>query len=206
MIHRLTPFFSAQLKSLKERWNNLERSCKGSSSSPEFHTWFLTYKSQDFIESALPEVCTKAGIDPFQHFTTNSYCSESVNHIIKLEVEWKENKLPNLIEHLKNIVDRQKSDSELEKSIVGRGQWHFTEEYNHLIASEASWFSQMSNEAKQRHLNKVLTCKPVANSTSSNTAPSSLSISFEDCGTTMIDIATLENMWKTAYDLASEIR
>lgn len=190
--------FSAQLKSLKERWNNLERSYKGSSSSPEFHTWFLTYKSRDFIECALPEVRTKAGIDPFQHFTTNS--SESVNHIIKLEVEWKENKLPNLIEHLKNI-DRQKS--ELEKSIVGRGQWHFTEEYNHLIASEASWFSQnlMSNEAKQRHLNKVLTCKPVVNSTSSNTAPSSLSISFEDCGITSIDTATLENMWKKACDL-----
>lgn len=87
--------FSAQLKSLKERWNNLERSCKGSSSSPEFHTWFLTYKSRDFIECALPEVRTTAGIDPFQHFTTNS--SESVNHIIKLEVEWKENKLPNFI-------------------------------------------------------------------------------------------------------------
>ena len=109
--------FSAQLSTLRECWNNLERSCKESSSSPEFHTWFLTYKARDFIECALPEVRTKAGINPLQHFTTNT--SESLNHIIKVEVEWKENKLPDLINHFKNIVDRQKS--ELEKSIVGQG-------------------------------------------------------------------------------------
>ena len=64
----------------------------------------------------------------------------------------------------------------------------------------------MSNEAKRRHLNKVMTCKPVVNSTASNTEPSSLSISFEDCGITSIDIATLEiatleSMWKKACDL-----
>ena len=111
----------------------------------------MTYKARDFIECALPEVRTKAGINPLQHFTINT--SESLNHIIKLEVEWKENKLPNLIDHLKNIVDRQKS--ELEKSIVGRGQWCFTEEYIHLSVSEASWFSQMSTEAKKRHISKI---------------------------------------------------
>ena len=77
--------FSAQLSTLRERWNNLERSCKESTSPPEFHTWFLTYKARDFIECALPEVHTKAGINPLQHFTTNT--SESLNHIIKLEVE-----------------------------------------------------------------------------------------------------------------------
>ena len=111
----------------------------------------MTYKSRDFVECALPEVRTKVGVDPLHHFTTNS---ESVNQVIKLEVEWKENKLPNLIEYLKNIEDRQKS--ELEKSIVRRGQWHFTDESNHLIASETSWFSQMSNEAKRTHRNKVV--------------------------------------------------
>ena len=122
--------FSAALQALKERWNNLERSCKQGSSSPEFHTWFLTYKARDFIECVLPQVRLNAGINPTQHFTTNS--SESLNHIIKLEVEWKESKLSTLIEHLKSIVDRQKS--ELEKSVTGRGQWHFTKEYNHLLS------------------------------------------------------------------------
>ena len=63
--------FSAQLTTLRERWNNLERSCKESTSPPEFHTWFLTYKARDFIKRALPEVSTKAGVDPLHHFTTN---------------------------------------------------------------------------------------------------------------------------------------
>ena len=189
--------FSAQLTTLRERWNNLERSCKESTSPPEFHTWFLTYKARDFIKCALPEVRTKAGVDPLHHFTTNT--SESLNHIIKLEVEWKENKLPNLIDHLKNIVDRQRS--ELEKSVIGRGQWHFTKEYNHLIVSETSWFSQMSNEAKKRHLNKVLCCNPASASTPDNSNQASLSISIEDSGITSISKATLENMWKKAGEL-----
>ena len=72
----------------------------------------MTHKARDFTECALPKVRTKPGVDPLHHFTTNA--SESLNYVIKLEVEWKENKLPNLIDHLKNIVDR-----ELEKSIVG---------------------------------------------------------------------------------------
>ncbi len=36
-------------------------------------------------------------------FTTNT--SESMNHVIKLEVDWKESKLPVLINHLKKIAD-----------------------------------------------------------------------------------------------------
>ena len=36
---------------------------------------------------------------------------------------------------------------------VRTGEDYCWKEYNHLIASEASWFSQMSNVAKQRHLN-----------------------------------------------------
>ena len=189
--------FSAQLSTLRERWNNLERSCKESTSPPEFHAWFLTYKARDFIECALPEVRTKAGINPLQHFTTNT--SESLNHIIKLEVEWKENKLPNLIDHLKNIVDRQKS--ELEKSIVGRGQWCFTEEYTHLIVSEASWSSQMSTEAKKRHISKVLCCKPVSVPAPNSTNQASLSVSIEDSEITSISKPTLENIWKKAGEL-----
>ena len=54
------------------------------------------------------------GIDG--HFTTNA--SESINNVIKQEVQWKENKLPVAIEHLKAIVNRH--TSEMEKAVIGR--------------------------------------------------------------------------------------
>lgn len=59
---------------------------------------------------------SQAGLDPSKVFTTNS--SESINHDIKQEVQWKESKLPTLIEHLKAITAQHQT--ELQKAIVGR--------------------------------------------------------------------------------------
>ena len=72
---------------------------------------------------------------------------------------------------------------------------------SHLIVSEASWFSQMSAEAKKMHINKVLCCKPVSTSTPNGTNQASLSVSIEDNGITSVSKATLENVWKKAGEL-----
>ncbi len=66
------------------------------------------------------------------HFTTNA--SESINNIIKQQVKWKENKLPVVIEHLKAIVNRH--TSEMEKAVIGRGEWSFISSYHHLKISD----------------------------------------------------------------------
>ena len=71
------------------------------------------------------------------HYTTNN--SECINSIIKREVEWKENKLPVLVQHLKAIVDRQAA--EVEKAIIGRGQWCFSSDYVNLVVPEAVWLT-----------------------------------------------------------------
>ena len=69
---------------------------------------------------------SKAGCkDPTYFFTTNS--SESLNHLIKKEIEWKESQLPKLIDSLKAIANDH--HSELEKAVVSRGEWHFTAQY-----------------------------------------------------------------------------
>ena len=62
---------------------------------------------------------SKAGCkDPTSFFTTNS--SESLNHLIKQKVEWKESQLPKLIESLKAIMNDQRS--ELQRVVVNRGE------------------------------------------------------------------------------------
>ena len=88
--------------------------------------------------------------DPTCFFTTNS--SEYLNHLIKQEVEWKENQLPKLIDSLKAITNDH--HSELEKAVVDRGEWHFTAQYGSLVDSESLWFSQI-------HMKKVFSHKPV---------------------------------------------
>ena len=80
---------------------------------------FLKYKASDIKECVLPAVRVKAGLSSTNKFTTN--ISESINHVIKQEVNWKENKLPVLIDHLKAITEQH--DEKLEKAITGRGEW-----------------------------------------------------------------------------------
>ena len=111
----------------------------------------------------LPPVRAKAGLrDPTQHFTTNA--SESLNHIIKQEVNWKENKLPTctLINHLRSIADRH--IAELEKAVIGRGEWNFASQYSHLQVPKVSWFSRRSAVSRERHMKKVLSCQVASKS------------------------------------------
>lgn len=70
------------------------------------------------------EVRSQAGCkDPTHFFTTNS--SESLNHMIKLEVEWKESHLTKMIDSLKSITSDH--NSELEKAVIGRGERHLVQ-------------------------------------------------------------------------------
>ena len=214
-----TSFWKA-LEQLRTRWNNLERGCIQPGSLPQFHGWFCQYKANDIVDSVLPTVRAKAGIrDPSHHFTTNA--SESLNHIIKQEVNWKENKLPVLIEHLRSIADR--NTAELEKAVIGRGEWHFTSQYSYLQVPEATWFSGMSSVSRERHIKKVLNCemagkmshdKPAALSMVSATTSSHseaenhpptpstvLEVAAKDCGVTTVSMSILDNMWKKAERL-----
>ena len=151
--------FTQSLERVKETWNNLERSCSPNEIVPRFHKWFCEYKSDDFKNCVLPEARRLAGCgDPTCFFTTNS--SESLNHIIKQEVEWKETKLPILIEKLKSIIDDQICQNE--KAVISQGEWRFAQEYSNLVISKERWFSQMSENAKRLHLKKVFSQKPIA--------------------------------------------
>jgi len=137
--------FVKSLEQVKARWNNLEMSCSGSSITPQFHAWFCQYKADDFKKSILPGVRHLAGLKDSSFFTTN--CSESLNHIIKQKVHWKESKLPQLIDNLKSITDDQVRETE--KAVIGQGEWHFTEHHSSLMVLNVSWFSWMSDGAKK---------------------------------------------------------
>ena len=219
--------FLSALENVKGRWNNLERSCNGVESDPRFYSWFKEYKMHDIIHSVLPQVRCRAGLkDPLALFTTN--CSESLNNVIKMEVEWKESKLPVLVEHLQSIGDRQ--SAELERAVISRGEWSFLAHYRSLVISETQWFSHMSGEAKKRHLKKVFNLKPIAvqlhkESTSidlssvpastvakgkskmpvsSNTSDKcGLSVGWEECNLVNISDSTLQNIWKKAEQLVT---
>ena len=171
--------FDKALKSLEPKWNNLKRSCNPSKTEPQFHSLFVQCKAHNFITCVLPKVRRQAGLsEPTALYTTNS--SESLNHLIKLEVEWKESSLPKLID-LKKIADDH--TIELQKCVVGR--WKFTPLYSSLTVSEHNWFHVLSNTKKAQHMKKVFSQKPI---------PTRAPVSREDSSSSTVSSNSAESI------------
>ena len=121
--------------------------------------------------------------------------------MIKQEVDWKKNKLPVLIGHLKAIAEQYVE--ELKRAVIGCGEWKFTSAFKHLQIPQTTWFSQNS-EFKEKHMKNVQSCTVTS---TADLSPQSvdhsthLSISFENCGLTTIAQPTLQNIWKKAENL-----
>ena len=145
------------VKAVESKWNNLERSCNPKDIEPQFHSWFLQYKADDIATCVLPEVRKQAGLDD-QTTLYNTNSCESLNHVIKIEVEWKESSLPKLINSLKKIANDH--TSELQKAVIDRGEWKFTPQYRSLTVSENTWFHVFTDTKKEQHMRKVFAQKP----------------------------------------------
>ena len=193
--------FHSTLLSLREKWNNLERSCVPAANEPMFHSWFTENHAPIIKGSILPEIRKQAEVTA--HFTTNN--SESMNSIIKKEVEWKENSLPALTKHLKTISDRQ--NTQYQKAVISRGEWKFISSYK-LEVGEDDWFHK-TQQQKEDHIRKVMTVKPVlecnksiaSSCDSNNSFTSGLEVDFENVMITSVARDTLKSIWKKANDL-----
>ena len=167
------------------------------------HGFASTKLKTSLIASFHADVRSRAGVDPGHLFTTNS--SEAINHVIKQEVEWKECKLPQLISHLKAITAQHQA--ELEKAIVGRGEWHFCQQYATLQISESVWFTKMTPEAKTRQVHscqlKQIMPQMTATTHENTKQPhiAHLSVSVENAGLSTISYSTLSSMWNKAEKL-----
>jgi len=184
--------FDTALEHLNHRWNNLERSCISSTANQRFYFWFLKYKAADIKACVLPSVRVKAGFDSTCKFTTNM--SESINHVIKQEVDWKESKLPVLIDHLKTVV--HKHVNEFQRAVIARGEWKFISPYKHLQIPQAIWFLKNS-EFKEKHMKKVQGSE-VKSAAPLKDGNSTLSVPFQSCGLANIAGSTLSNIWSKA--------
>ena len=143
--------FWTSLKVLERKWNNIERSCLPEGITPTFYDWFYETEAPVIVQSMLKEVREKANLgNPPTPFTTNG--SESINKVIKAQVDWKESNLPTLIEKLHGICEKQQKN--IERAIIGRSEWQFASEYSHLQIPESKWY-KMSQKARERHIRKV---------------------------------------------------
>ena len=195
--------FQASLVSLERKWNNCERSCHGDNYVPSFYDWFCKTLAVVFMHSVIPEARKAANADTTRLFTTNA--SEALNNVIKMEVQWKQNELPQLIEHLKLIADRQIAS--VEQAVVGKGDWKLLSDYEYLQVDELQWFKKSESE-RHSHLKRVFQCKP--NASASNEVAGNIPVLDELVKDVppkeLLDISavpqtTLKQMWSKAMEL-----
>ena len=101
--------------------------------------------------------------------------------------------------------------AEIEKAIIGRGEWYFCSQYASLQVPESTWFGGINYDEKQKHLKKVLKTPVIPvnlrirepNHSSVQEHCNGLSVAVEAAIAKLppVSSSTLSCMWRKAADL-----
>ena len=138
-----------QLSKFEPRWDELERPYN---SPPFFYTWFVKHCRDIIAKYMLPNCRTKAGLGspPLPYYTNEV---ESKNKILKDEVEHKKSELPDFVNKMKTLFEEQKR--EVERSLIGTGEYRLKEDYHYLQVESSTWF-KMTLDQRQRKINRFM--------------------------------------------------
>ena len=223
--------FNSAIEALEERWNCLESVAFSDRKShqPGFYSWFIQWKAEDFRHCTLRSLREDIGLgSPPKAFYTND--SESVNAMLKECLGYKKHQWALFNSKIKEMVHQQQQ--EVEKAIIGYGQYRLRPQFSFLAIAQEKWF-RMTQEQRQRCIKKfnAATVHHVAESTVMSTAVNassginiltmneptcSLSLNTVDAATSLsvilaeaiekikLPYTTLEGIWRKATSLMSE--
>jgi len=83
---------------------------------------------------------------------TNNNC-ESMNHTLKVEVDWKPKRVTDLTDHLRSVVSQQYS--ELRRALAGLGDLQLKPEFGRHLTAQVRWNS-MTEETKDKAFAKFM--------------------------------------------------
>ena len=214
--------FCEQLSLLSDKWNLLERATFSDRKAytPHFHSWFTKEKADTFCNHTLRALREDVGLGcPPQPFYTNA--NESVNALLKECVAFKKQQWPIFNKKVKKAVDDHQN--EMEKAIIGQGQYRLKPQYKHLSVPVETWF-KMTTEQRLNRIKKFNSCKvrtTIAHSVltdSVNTLQSNqltagnfaldserIALSYKEAfANTQVPQSTAEGIWTKASMLVSE--
>ena len=118
---------------------------------PGFYDWFVKNKLLTLESSMLKPIRQASGLgNPPEPFYTNDV--ESINRVIKRKTNYKTSEWPDFCKLARELVDEQ--EGEVEKAVIGIGEYKFSDGYQHLEVSISVW-SFMSQLQRRKHLQKV---------------------------------------------------
>ena len=200
--------FYHQLEQLKPVWDKRESDF---GLEPKFHSWFLKYKADDFCSGALRGVRERAGLGcpPIPYFTNSN---ESINKVIKVKTQWKKNQFLEFIEKMKELGNQQQRD--IEKSIMGEGEFTLKPQFNTLEVSQPGRWWRMNEGQRLACLKRFNECaleesKPAEVISGNSKGKEKRAIvqgvlipTTEDASCRLsMPVDTVQGIWKKAIDL-----
>ena len=115
-----------QLSTLESIWNSLEVPFND---PPQFYNWFITNCKQTVEDTMLRPIRIAAGLgNPPEPYYTNDV--ESQNNVIKHQVSYKTQELPQFVSSMQAMMEAQRR--EVERASIGMGEYQLAEEYQYL--------------------------------------------------------------------------
>ena len=135
------------IENLKGMWNDRE---KPFNDPPCFYDWFVSNCKQVVQTTMLKPLRMAAGLgNPPDPYYTNDV--ESLNKVIKHQVKYKAQELPQFVLSMKEMIENQKKD--IEKAIIGMGEYRLVESCRHLAIDKHKFF-QMNEKQRDKCLKK----------------------------------------------------
>ena len=135
--------FEGIMVNLHSVWDERERIYNN---PPQFFAWFVKNCKSNVKETMLKQQRVKAGLgNPPEPFYTNDV--ESQNRVIKHQMNYKAQELPEFISSMKEVVLTQRK--EIEKAAANIGEYRLTSEYRNL-ATDSRKFFQMTEKQREK--------------------------------------------------------
>ena len=136
--------FDERLMHLENTWGQI--CSKSDKQGISFHSWFTKYHSNVIKANMLKPVRQSAGLgDPPSEFSTND--SEAINSTLKQFLNFKKLDWQVFNEKIKEFIINQQA--EVEKSLVGIGQYSIRQEYQQFKISSSRWFTSLNTDQKK---------------------------------------------------------
>ena len=151
--------FFENLGILKNKWDDLEAEAFSDRTfhEPNFHSWFVCNKADKFSKCTLRSMRESVGLGSLPAaFYTND--SESINAFLKDSVGYKKSQWGLFNEKMKKIVKQRQC--EMEKAIIGLGEYKMRSKYSFLKVPEEKWFC-MTEEQRLCSLKKLILPPPI---------------------------------------------
>ena len=139
--------FDEKLSKLKQAWEEISTCSTRTKPGLSFHAWFLKYHASEMKACMLKPVRVAAGLgDPPAEFCTND--SEAT---LKQFLNFKKLDWPTFNDKIKAFTLQQQK--EIEKTVLGIGQYRIRKEYQQFCVQASKWFTS-SDEQKESILRK----------------------------------------------------